>query len=56
MNTPELVPRNFLNLPNVNHPEYKSVLNLVLKEVLTNLIFEQKNLAQRVADIEKKLK
>ena len=56
MDIPKLVPRNLLNLPNANHPEYKSVLNLVLKEVLTNLIVEQKNLAQRVADIENKLK
>ena len=56
MDTPKLVPGKFINLPGVNHPEYKSVLNIVLKEVLTNLIVEQKNLAQRVADIEKKLK
>lgn len=56
MDTSKLVLKKFLNLPDVRHPEYKSVLNLVLKEVLTNLIVEQKNLAQRVADIEKKLK
>ena len=56
MDNPKLVPRKFLNLPDVNHPEWKSILNLVLKEVLTNLIDGHKNLAQRVADIEKKLK
>ena len=56
MDNPKLVPRKFLNLPDVNHPEYTRILNLVLKEMLNGIIFEQKNLAQRVADIEKKLK
>ncbi len=56
MATQKLVTRKFLNLPDASHPEYKAILNLVLKEVLSTIIFEQKNLAQRVAGIEKKLK
>lgn len=45
-----------LNLPSIDHPEYKSVLNLALREVLSSLVNEQANLSQRVTLLEKKVK
>ena len=56
METPVLLALKRLNLPSTDHPEYKSVLNLALREVLTSLINEQANLSQRLTILEKKVK
>lgn len=56
MEKPVLSSLKRLNLPSIDHPEYKSVLNLALREVLTSLVNEQSNLSQRVSILEKKIK